>query len=890
MIKNLDQPMPAEQVGWKFARLKTMYDHGINVPTFFCLTGEFFADAVPATVGRVSCDVDFDDWNAVQAASARIRRDIVDRGLGPAAEHLLAQALETTFEPQALVAVRASVLSDRIDDGEDSAHHAFAGMSDSYLYVPLGRVGTAVRQCWASAFNAEALLYRHRQGLATENLRVAVGVQEMIFGERSVVLFTCDPTNYAQDTVIAAGWGIGEGVVAERTQTDHYFVRARTTAVDRAIAHKTTMVTFDADRGYGTREVPVPEEQRSEPVLTDDELRALNDLGAKIERIFGCPQDIEATITSDATVHVLQSRPITLDPDRARVFSSANISESFPGTTTPMTYSVARRFYWLLNHDYLRRCGVPERDLHDKHETMTRLVAYIDGRIYHNITSFIRMLAVLPLFDGVRADWERLVAELDTNYHYPDHVPPSVGVRVRRTVRLIASEARAGRNYVLLRREFAEFERRWAEIMRARRGGFAGKHPLTLVEDFRYVWRQAAQLWGITLINYQFMLLTHRQIERWFAAWSVDGAEALFSQLLCGGRQLRGAEIALSAVRLAELARADPALRELFLGESAESIWKKLVSGELSPEFSAAVEAHLASHGDRGLDELELEKPNLREQPWELLRLVGQYAERGTTAADMEECELRTRRAGDRQLAEALPSILRRKVVLALFSQLRTFLQYRETGRYMRSELFGYSRKVISELGAVLHQRGVLADADDVFLLELDELFGFLDGSGTTHDLAGLVEIRRKDRARARRRLPLREFSTADVVAMSVPQVVERFDEEGERGDRLLQGLGSCPGVVRGRARVVLEPSFDGTLESGDILVARETDPGWLYLMLAVSGIVVERGSLLSHTAITGRKFGIPTIVSVPGAVSRIPDGAMVELDGTTGTVKVERP
>ncbi|WP_338320909.1 PEP-utilizing enzyme, partial [Streptomyces lonarensis] len=100
-----------------------------------------------------------------------------------------------------------------------------------------------------------------------------------------------------------------------------------------------------------------------------------------------------------------------------------------------------------------------------------------------------------------------------------------------------------------------------------------------------------------------------------------------------------------------------------------------------------------------------------------------------------------------------------------------------------------------------------------------------------------------------------------------------------------LAGLGSSRGTVRGTARVVLDPH--GPVPAGDdvILVARETDPGWLFLMLRARGIVVERGTMLSHTAITGRKFGIPTIVALPGATSRIPDGCRVEMDGSTGTV-----
>jgi len=86
----------------------------------------------------------------------------------------------------------------------------------------------------------------------------------------------------------------------------------------------------------------------------------------------------------------------------------------------------------------------------------------------------------------------------------------------------------------------------------------------------------------------------------------------------------------------------------------------------------------------------------------------------------------------------------------------------------------------------------------------------------------------------------------------------------------------------------VLHPSSVSPESCRDtVLVARETDPGWLFLMTVAKGMVVERGTLLSHTAITGRLLGVPTVVAVAGATTAIPDGALVELDCTAGTVRV---
>jgi pyruvate,water dikinase len=101
-----------------------------------------------------------------------------------------------------------------------------------------------------------------------------------------------------------------------------------------------------------------------------------------------------------------------------------------------------------------------------------------------------------------------------------------------------------------------------------------------------------------------------------------------------------------------------------------------------------------------------------------------------------------------------------------------------------------------------------------------------------------------------------------------------------------LQGIGCSAGRVRGRARVVRSPEQHLNI-NGEILVAPMTDPGWVFLMVPARGLIVERGSILSHTAIIGRELGIPTVVGVPDATSIITDGQMLELDGAAGTIRI---
>jgi pyruvate,water dikinase len=98
------------------------------------------------------------------------------------------------------------------------------------------------------------------------------------------------------------------------------------------------------------------------------------------------------------------------------------------------------------------------------------------------------------------------------------------------------------------------------------------------------------------------------------------------------------------------------------------------------------------------------------------------------------------------------------------------------------------------------------------------------------------------------------------------------------------KGVGCCPGVVRGRARVILDPR-NAEILPGEILVAPRTDPGWILLFPSAEGLLVEHGSLLSHSAIVAREMGIPAVVSIESLTAWLKTGDLVELDGSTGRV-----
>jgi pyruvate,water dikinase len=191
---------------------------------------------------------------------------------------------------------------------------------------------------------------------------------------------------------------------------------------------------------------------------------------------------------------------------------------------------------------------------------------------------------------------------------------------------------------------------------------------------------------------------------------------------------------------------------------------------------------------------------------------------------------------------------------------------------------------LVRELGSRLHADGLLDDPQDVFHLEVEELLGVWEGNRSNVGLGDLVAIRKlafercleapapPDRVRTHG--PIHRYR-------SFESVVQRDLPKGPS----LKGVGACPGVVRGRVRVVDDPR-GARVEPGEILVARQTDPGWVVLFPCASGLLVERGSVLSHSAIVSRELGLPCVVSLPGVMEWLETGELVEMNGAAGTVR----
>jgi pyruvate, water dikinase len=335
-IQFFDSGEPAEHdlLGGKCASLVALTQAELPVPPGFAVTttayDRFIHDAgIADDITRMLADIDPDDTDSIDAASARIRDELMNLPVPVEIHDAFTDAyesLQSRFASPAPVAVRSSATAEDLPDA------SFAGQQDTYLWL-LGRdeVAAHVRKCWASLYTSRAIVYRLKNGIPDEGLSMAVAVQKMVDARTAGVAMTVDPSNGDRSTiVIDAAWGLGELVVSGTVTPDNLRVdKVMLTVSEEHIGDKHAELVPDHDaRTVVEREVEA--ERRSVRCLSDADVASIARIAKRAEKHFGCPQDIEWAIDrglpEGENLLLLQSRPET-------VWSAKKGSEPAPITS-----------------------------------------------------------------------------------------------------------------------------------------------------------------------------------------------------------------------------------------------------------------------------------------------------------------------------------------------------------------------------------------------------------------------------------------------------------------------------------------------------------------------------------------------------------------------------
>jgi phosphoenolpyruvate synthase/pyruvate phosphate dikinase len=848
-------------VGGKAANLGELSRiEGITVPAGFCVTTDAFrriAADVPALddeLDRLSL-VRPDDRVAIAGLSARIR-EMIEAAVVP--DDVAAAILATIgrLGDQTACAVRSSATA------EDLPTASFAGQQDTYLNV----VGPAailehVRRCWASLFTERAVTYRARQGQDHRKARMAVVVQAMIFPEAAGILFTADPvTGNRTIASVEASFGLGEALVSGLVNPDIYNVQ-RGQVVARTIGSKQVAIT--ALSGGGTQRRAVDRKRQTERALTDEQVVRLADLGRRIERHFGSPQDIEWCLVDD-DFRFVQSRPITT---------------LFP---VPASDDDANRVYVSVGHQQMMTDAMKPLGLSFWQMTTARPMAEAGGRLFVDVTGILSTRSTRDSFlalagksdplmlDALRVVLDRgefvaLAGDADA-VEERQWTPPSAGTALLDPDPELVTE--------LIRRSETSIAALKREI-RTKSGSALFDFILADIAELRRIlFDPESHRVFMTAIEATWWLNDH--IEDWLG--EKNAADALTQSVPHNVTS----EMGLALLDVADVIRSHPDVVAFLERVDDDGFLDELGDLPGGREARDAIRGWLERYGMRCVGEIDITRPRWAERPTTLVPLLlgnvrnfqagaaERFFEQGRQDAALKEAELLTR-------LRTLPDGARKaEETRRMIERVRTFIGYREYPKYgMVSRFFVYKLALLEEAERLV-KAGVLRERDDIDDLRFEELRDVVRTNRADDQL-----IReRKDAFRSYESLTPPRVLTSDGEAIFGSH---RRDDVPAGS---LPGIGVSAGTVEGRARVILEMA-DADLDRGDILVTTSTDPSWTPLFVAISGLVTEVGGLMTHGAVIAREYGLPAVVGVVDAPRRIRNGQRIRVHGTDGYVEL---
>ena len=803
----------------------------------------------------------------------------------------LDEAVRTMAADGALLAVRSSA------SDEDGDVHSFAGQLESFLNVRPADVAARVVDVWRSGFSERVIAYRRERNLPGPPAPPAVLVQRMVVPRAAGVAFGADPVSGRRGrAVVSAVPGLGSALVSGEADADTWMVDRQGAIVERHVATKRRMHVADPDAPGGIRTADVSEAAARRPSLSDEEILSVAELARAAGRHFGRPQDIEWAL--DERLYLLQSRPITSltarpDPDaRLVLWDNSNIVESYSGVTTPLTFSFAAEIYEHVYRQFCRMMGVPERTIEAADDTFANMLGLVRGRLFYNLLSWYRVLAMLP---GYRLNRRFMEQMMGVKEPLPDALAADVAATVRHGPALDAIHTartliRLLGMHLSLDRRVDAFTRRLDEALRPPQPSLEDRRIDELVAHYRNLRGQLLLRWDAPIVNDFFAMVFYGSLRALVTRWCGDGEGTLQNDLIGGEGGMVSAEPAVRMQRMAKDAAGHPEIVTVLRQGTVDDVRAVL---DRHDRLKGECDAYLSKFGDRTINELKLESLTLHDDPLPLFRAIGALASQQDTSGAPPGAESpadRLRAASRARVHEALAGHPLRRILFGwVLGHARRRVRDRENLRLERTRLFGRVRRIFLGIGKRLEAVGVLDDERDVFHLEVDEVLAFVEGHATTVDLRALAALRKAEwKAYSDGPAPADRFETRGAVYQGHDFRAPETSASDATGD-VGKGLGCSPGIVRGPVRVVRDPNAT-TLDPGAILVAEHTDPGWIMIFPSARGVLVERGSLLSHAAIVARELGIPAIVSLAGLTRWLRDGDWVEMDGATGLVRRVAP
>ena len=571
--------------------------------------------------------------------------------------------------------------------------------------------------------------------------------------------------------------------------------------------------------------------------LNKEIIEELISLSENIKEVLGEFLDIEFAIQNNK-IYILQARPITtIDTNNLVILDNSNIVESYPGISLPLTISFVHFVYSNVFKKEAYRLTKNKKLVEENNDNFNNMVASSSGRIYYKISSWYTLIKFLPFSKKIISIWQDMLGVKNKTYD-DDKIKLPVITKVKIYYNTLKELKNVSKNMDKLNNKFLEINDYFYNHFNDKLSNKQIIKLYTLIKD------ELLSSWDITLVNdlYSFIftsLLKKRLNKKKYS-------EERINDYISGITNIESLKPIKSLIELAYK--------------------KEKLSKE---EYKLLYDNYIFKYGDRNLEELKLESETFRTNHKLLDKKILEYRK------DKNKLVIIYNDLNNEKEVAIKEDFITKFITKRAMKGIKN----REISRLNRSRIYGMVRSMFLGIAYNLVKEKRLRKREDVFYLTMEELFNY-----KKYDLKKIVNVRKKDYKMyqvlpgySRLIFTNKEF---DKRHKKINKIIKEVDKD------ILEGIPTSNGKVEGEALVI--DDINETYDVKDkILITKMTDPGWVFLLISAKGVIAEKGSILSHTAIISREIKIPSIVGVEDATNIIKTGDYIRMDAHTGRIKI---
>ena len=492
--------------------------------------------------------------------------------------------------------------------------------------------------------------------------------------------------------------------------------------------------------------------------------------------------------------------------------------------------------------------------LYDKN--IQDMVAAANGRIYYQISNWYDILKILPFSKKIIPMWQEMLGIENKKVQEKSEFKVSNKVKIKvikNFFKLLKENEKEMQELTIFFESVQQYHKqKYKENM-------TNIELINLYEDLK---DKIMQKWDLTLVNDMYAFIYTALVKKSIKDKNI-------ANLVIGNvNNLESMKPIEKLIELSIYAKNNDKYLELKNINCDEDYYLYL-SKINDTEFYKLLTDYIEEYGDRNVEELKLESKTFRTNPIIFINKLINYIE-------------------DENLEEYLDKKSTIKDEITLSNNVKKYLhkaemgiRYREKSRLSRSKLYGIMRKIVLDIARNFVKEEIIENEYDIFYLYYNEILEVINKD--KNDIKELI-AQRKVEYKMYEKIPV--FSRLVYNNTIVNKKHTNINNENiDAIENILQGIPCSSGKVKGEVIVVDSNNILNVDSKDKILVAKMTDPGWVYLITRAKGVIAERGSLLSHTAIISRELNKPAVVGVKNITRILKTGDIVELDATNGKI-----